>query len=53
MTVTPGGVRRRSPLLGEDTRVRLREIGLSDEEIQNLIDRRVAIAADKLERQAT
>ena len=50
MTTTPGGVRRRSPLLGEDTRVQLREIGLSDEEIQGLIDRRVAIAADKLER---
>jgi crotonobetainyl-CoA:carnitine CoA-transferase CaiB-like acyl-CoA transferase len=53
MTVTPGGVRRRSPLLGEDTRVRLRELGLSDEEIQTLIDRRVAVAADKLERQET
>ncbi len=53
MTVTPGGVRRRSPLLGEDTRVRLRELGLSDEEIQALIDRRVAVAADKLERQGT
>lgn len=53
MTVTPGGVHRRGPLLGEDTRVRLREIGLSDEEIQNLIDRRVAIAADKPERQGT
>jgi crotonobetainyl-CoA:carnitine CoA-transferase CaiB-like acyl-CoA transferase len=53
MTVTPGGVRRRSPLLGEDTRVRLRELGLSEEEIQTLIDRRVAVAADKLERQET
>jgi hypothetical protein len=39
-------VRRRSPLLGEDTRVRLSEVGLSDEEIRDLIDRRVAIAAD-------
>jgi crotonobetainyl-CoA:carnitine CoA-transferase CaiB-like acyl-CoA transferase len=46
MTATPGAVRRRSPLLGEDTRARLREIGLTDEEIQDLIDRRVAIAAD-------
>jgi crotonobetainyl-CoA:carnitine CoA-transferase CaiB-like acyl-CoA transferase len=46
MTTTPGGVRRRSPLLGEDTRARLREVGLSDEEIGDLIERRVAIAAD-------
>ena len=47
MTATPGGVRRRSPLLGEDTRARLREIGLSDREIQDLVDRRVALAADR------
>ena len=49
MTATPGGVRRRSPLLGEDTRARLRELGLSAGEIQDLIDRRVAIAADSRE----
>jgi crotonobetainyl-CoA:carnitine CoA-transferase CaiB-like acyl-CoA transferase len=49
MTATPGGVRRRGPLLGEDTRARLSEIGLSDEEIRDLIDRRVAIAADAVE----
>lgn len=46
MTETPGGVRRRAPLLGEDTRVRLREAGLSDDEIQDLINKRAAIAAD-------
>jgi crotonobetainyl-CoA:carnitine CoA-transferase CaiB-like acyl-CoA transferase len=40
MTVTPGGVRRRSPLLGEDTHEFLREAGLSESEIQALIDRR-------------
>lgn len=45
MTVTPGGVRRRAPLLGEDTRVRLREAGLSDAEIDDLIAKRAAIAA--------
>jgi crotonobetainyl-CoA:carnitine CoA-transferase CaiB-like acyl-CoA transferase len=49
MTATPGAVRRRSPLLGEDTRARLSEIGLSDEEIQDLIDRRIAIATDAVE----
>jgi crotonobetainyl-CoA:carnitine CoA-transferase CaiB-like acyl-CoA transferase len=49
MTATPGGVRRRSPLLGEDTRIKLRELGLTEEEIQGLIDRRVAIAGDSTE----
>lgn len=34
MTVTPGGVRRRAPLLGEHTLAILRQAGLSDEEIE-------------------
>jgi len=34
---TPGGVRRRSPLLGEDTRTCLEEAGLSPGEIEALI----------------
>jgi crotonobetainyl-CoA:carnitine CoA-transferase CaiB-like acyl-CoA transferase len=46
MTETPGGVRRRGPLLGEHTRVALREAGLCDDEIQNLIDKHAALAAD-------
>jgi len=33
MTRTPGSVRRRSPLLGEDTREQLRRAGLSENEI--------------------
>ncbi|AOH87187.1 formyl-CoA transferase (plasmid) [Sphingomonas panacis] len=44
MTETPGAVHRRAPFLGEHTRDRLREAGLSDDEIQLLIDRREAIA---------
>ena len=48
MTATPGGVHRRAPLLGEDTVERLRAAGLSDDEIQDLIDKRAAIAAQKL-----
>jgi len=47
MTVTPGGVHRRAPLLGEDTLTRLREAGLSDAEIRDLLDKRAAVAADK------
>lgn len=46
MTATPGGVHRRAPLLGEDTVERLRAAGLSEDEIQDLIDRRAAIAAN-------
>jgi crotonobetainyl-CoA:carnitine CoA-transferase CaiB-like acyl-CoA transferase len=49
MTETPGGVMRRSPFLGEDTRARLRELGLSEEEVQSLIDRRIVIAAKHVE----
>lgn len=44
MTATPGGVHRRAPLLGEDTLPRLREAGLTDEEIADLLARRAAIA---------
>jgi crotonobetainyl-CoA:carnitine CoA-transferase CaiB-like acyl-CoA transferase len=40
---------RRSPLLGEDTRARLRELGLSDEEVQSLIERRIVVAAKQIE----
>ena len=44
MTLTPGAVRRRAPLLGEDTVAKLREAGLSEEEIQSLIDKRAAFS---------
>ena len=43
---TPGGVHRRAPLLGEDTVERLRAAGLRVDEIQDLIDRRAALAAN-------
>ncbi|HYE45564.1 MAG TPA: CoA transferase [Caulobacter sp.] len=46
MTATPGGVRRRSPLLGEDTRRQLARAGLSEAEIQELADRRAALLFD-------
>jgi crotonobetainyl-CoA:carnitine CoA-transferase CaiB-like acyl-CoA transferase len=46
MTETPGGVHKRAPLLGEDTRTRLLEAGLSAQEIEDLIKKRAAIAAD-------
>jgi len=44
MTDTPGGVRRRAPLLGEDTRRRLSEAGLSESEIDELLEKRAAFA---------
>jgi crotonobetainyl-CoA:carnitine CoA-transferase CaiB-like acyl-CoA transferase len=44
MTDTPGGVRRRAPLLGEDTRRRLSEAGLSQSEIDELLEKRAAFA---------
>ncbi len=47
MTRTPGGVRRRAPLLGENTVEELRRVGLTEEEIGELIEKRAAIAADK------
>jgi crotonobetainyl-CoA:carnitine CoA-transferase CaiB-like acyl-CoA transferase len=46
MTATPGGVRQRAPFLGEHTRVQLRAAGLSENEIQVLIDLRAARAHD-------
>jgi len=44
MTETPGGVRRRSPFLGENTITRLREAGLSDIEIEAVMRTRAATA---------
>jgi crotonobetainyl-CoA:carnitine CoA-transferase CaiB-like acyl-CoA transferase len=44
MTGTPGQVRRRAPLLGEQTREQLRAAGLAEDAIQALIDAGVAIA---------
>jgi crotonobetainyl-CoA:carnitine CoA-transferase CaiB-like acyl-CoA transferase len=44
MTGTPGGVHRRAPLLGEDTLTRLREAGLSETEINELLEKRAAFA---------
>ena len=44
MTGTPGGVHRRAPLLGEDTLTRLREAGLSEAEIKDLLEKRAAFA---------
>ncbi len=41
MTVTPGGVHRRAPLLGEDSFTYLRELGMDDAQIQALIDKGV------------
>lgn len=50
MTATPGGVRRRAPFLGEQTRVRLLEAGLTEAEIDGLIARREAASFDMIER---
>ncbi len=44
MTRTPGGVHARAPLLGEHTRAQLRRAGLTEIEIQTLIDGRAAAA---------
>jgi crotonobetainyl-CoA:carnitine CoA-transferase CaiB-like acyl-CoA transferase len=44
MTRTPGGVHARAPLLGEHTRAQLRRAGLTETEIQTLIDGRAAAA---------
>jgi len=43
LTLTPGRVARRAPLLGEDTIARLREAGLTEAEIRMLIEKRAAI----------
>jgi crotonobetainyl-CoA:carnitine CoA-transferase CaiB-like acyl-CoA transferase len=47
MTETPGGVMRRSPLLGEDTAASLAALGLSKEEIRALAERRIIVTADQ------
>ena len=44
MTGTPGRVHRRAPLLGEDTRRRLSEAGLSETEIDELLEKSAAFA---------
>jgi crotonobetainyl-CoA:carnitine CoA-transferase CaiB-like acyl-CoA transferase len=44
LTRTPGGVHARAPLLGEHTCSQLRRAGLTDAEIQTLIDGRAAAA---------
>ena len=49
MTATPGGVHRRAPLLGENTRERLRQAGLSETEIADLLEKRAAFAAHQEE----
>ena len=49
MTGTPGGVHRRAPLLGEDTVQRLRQAGLSEAEIADLLKKRVAVATHREE----
>jgi crotonobetainyl-CoA:carnitine CoA-transferase CaiB-like acyl-CoA transferase len=49
MTATPGGVRRRAPLLGENTLERLRQAGLSESEIADLLNKRVAFVAHQKE----
>ncbi len=50
MTATPGGVRRRAPFLGEQTRSRLLEAGLSEAEVNDLIARREAVSFETTER---
>jgi crotonobetainyl-CoA:carnitine CoA-transferase CaiB-like acyl-CoA transferase len=49
MTATPGGVRRRAPILGEDTRARLIEAGMTDLEIDRLIASGAALATNAME----
>lgn len=49
LSATPGGVRRRAPLLGEHTLEVLREIGMSDASIGRLLESR-AIAVHRSER---
>lgn len=49
MTATPGGVRRRAPILGEDTRARLSEAGMTDLDIDRLIASGVALATNPTE----
>ncbi len=47
MTETPGGVMRRSPLLGEDTTASLAALGMSKEEIRTLAAQRIIVTADQ------
>lgn len=47
MTETPGGVMRRSPLLGEDTAASLAALGMSQEQIRRLVEQRVVITANQ------
>jgi crotonobetainyl-CoA:carnitine CoA-transferase CaiB-like acyl-CoA transferase len=47
MTGTPGGVHRRGPYLGEDTEAILREAGLGDEAIAQLVEKVPALKAEK------
>lgn len=47
MTETPGGVMRRSPLLGEDTVASLAGLGMSEEEIRSLADQRIIVAPNQ------
>jgi crotonobetainyl-CoA:carnitine CoA-transferase CaiB-like acyl-CoA transferase len=44
MTRTPGGVRQRAPLLGEHAVELLRQAGLAQEKIENLIASGAAVA---------
>lgn len=50
MTATPGAVHRRAPFLGEHTRARLLEAGLTEDEIEGLIARREAAIFEESER---
>jgi crotonobetainyl-CoA:carnitine CoA-transferase CaiB-like acyl-CoA transferase len=52
LSANPGAVRRRAPLVGEDTRARLRDAGLSDAEINDLIERRAAAASPDLPKES-
>jgi crotonobetainyl-CoA:carnitine CoA-transferase CaiB-like acyl-CoA transferase len=53
MTATPGGVMRRSPLLGEDTAAALAGLGMSKDEIRSLAERGIVVAADQERRNDT
>lgn len=45
LSLTPGGVRHRAPLLGEHTHDILREVGLSGDAVQHLLDQGAVLAA--------
>ena len=44
LSVSPGGVRHRAPLLGEHTREVLRELGVAPAQLEQLIEARVVLA---------